>query len=128
MSSNSPFRPGALRAWFRFILEQATSWIPAIFSRASLLNRVTRRNVYLWGWALFLMAVSSLEAPGFRITSIEPVGNNAFRLRWNTTAGRDYQIQRADSLLSSNNTPWLPVVTLRATGTVSVADDQAGVN
>lgn len=69
------------------------------------------------------------RAPDLRIIDLQPVGtNHTWRLRWNSTPGADYQLQRAkdDRLITGNDADWLPLLTLRATNSLTVVDDPAG--
>ena len=69
------------------------------------------------------------RAPDLRVIDLQPVGtNNTWRLRWNSTPGADYQLQRSkdDRLAAGGDSDWLPLLTIRATNTVTAVDDPAG--
>src|SRR5713101_7392403 len=80
------------------------------------------------GVALLLWALSFRGAQ-VQILNIQPEGaSNQFRLTWSSTPEKTYQLQRTDTLPVNNPTGWVPVLTLQATSTVTVARDVAGVS
>ena len=82
-----------------------------------------------YGWLAILGFAMVARAPDLRVIDLQPVGtNNTWRLRWNSTPGADYQLQRSkdDRLAAGGDSDWLPLLTVRATNTVTAIDDPAG--
>ena len=79
--------------------------------------------------AVALLALAAFAAnPVFSVLDLRPVGtNNNWRVRWNSVPGTDYQLQRtSDDQLRSTNNLWVPVLSVRATDSVTAVDDLAG--
>src|ERR1041384_4641389 len=78
-------------------------------------------------WLLVFALVPNMTAPP-TVLELKSLPANRWQLRWNSTAGRDYQHQRArdDQLANPQSINWVPLLTIRATGAVTVAEDAPG--
>ena len=48
----------------------------------------------------YLLGLATVvRAPDLRIIDLQPAGTNSWRIRWSSTPGADYQLQRAIDLL-----------------------------
>lgn len=76
-----------------------------------------------------LLAAPELLAAELKVIDLQPTGvSNTWRLRWSSVPGTDYQLQRAlgDQFNTSGTNGWLPILTVRATNTITTAEDSAG--
>lgn len=80
-------------------------------------------------WLAIVGFAMVARAPDLRVIDLRQIGtNNTWQLRWNSTPGADYQLQRSkdDRLATGGMDDWLPLLTLRATNTQTSVDDPAG--
>ena len=80
-------------------------------------------------WLAIVGFAMVARAPDLRVIDLRQIGtNNTWQLRWNSTPGTDYQLQRSkdDRLATGGADDWLPLLTLRATNTQTSVDDPAG--
>ena len=80
-------------------------------------------------WLAIVGFAMVARAPDLRVIDLRQIGtNNTWQLRWNSTPGADYQLQRSkdDRLPVSTTNTWLPVVTVRAASDITSAVDAAG--
>lgn len=80
--------------------------------------------------AAFWFVTAALPAD-LKVIDLQPSGsNNTWRIRWNSVPGTDYQVQRAkdDQLSAVGTNGWIPILTVRATNTVTSAEDSGGAN
>jgi len=80
-------------------------------------------------WPAIVGFAMTARAPDLRVIDLQRIGtNNTWQLRWNSTPGADYQLQRSkdDQLPVSTTNIWLPVVAVRAASDITSAVDAAG--
>jgi photosystem II stability/assembly factor-like uncharacterized protein len=91
--------------------------------------RCACRALHLPACALVMLgSIVVTKAPELRVIDLERISDSAWRLRWNSSPGSDYQVQRTknDTLGATGLVEWIPLLTLRATGDVSMAQDTVG--